>query len=185
MGKEKDEIFDRLRKLETSGASNDTKVCNILDIVKDFTNAFKQHDEREMAKYEKYDMHVQDLDRTLQDVVSGLKSVQKVHEDQDEKHRLHTDNLAKHEADTAIEFKAINSKLNKGIGAVLAAMSIIGIVAFTYDIMSERQNILEQEKIQLAIEKRKLKEEVSTMKFLMNRNYGKIEGITSTIGGSK
>lgn len=176
MSKKYEDIYKRLNDLETANASDKQKLSNILDIVKEFTADFKTHDEREMAKYDKYDSHLQEVNKTLQTVVSSMDTLKIGHKEQDKKHSEHKTALDTHKEDTAEEFKAVNSKLNKGIGAIMAVLAVIGLVVFMYNYMSDIQAKEEeryQEKIKKAENKNeKMEEKINKLESYTNRNYG-------------
>ena len=56
--KDMDEVFERLRAVETSRVRDSTNIESLLTTMKDFAGMFKDHDTKEMAKYDKYDEHL-------------------------------------------------------------------------------------------------------------------------------
>jgi len=174
--------------METGDAAREQELKNINSTIKGFAADFKKHDEKEMEKYDRYDAHLQEVNRTLQKVVDGMErfqeisdeqsSIQTKHADDVERYRVqYDDTLEAHKKDTANEFKAVNSKLNKGIGIIMAVISIAGTIVLVFNIMKDQQDAALIEKEKVLTEKATLVKEMADMKNLMNRNYGTIRGI--------
>jgi len=78
MGKAKndlDEIFVRLREQEALRVKDSTIQETILHTLTEFATMFEKHDEKEMAKYDLYDVHVSEQTATLITLSAKIETV--------------------------------------------------------------------------------------------------------------
>lgn len=172
MGKDMNQLYKRVNKLEVDRAAMHEGVNGLTGVFKEFAKAFKDHDKREMVKYEKYDNDVRSFNDTLIKAVDSIKYLKESNVAQDRRSKDLDTKFSLHEETCSSSIDAINKRQNIAIGIIVGFMAVIGVVGFIYNVAA---GIVDKEQLK----NEKLALEVAKMKNLQNRNYGSIEAIKS------
>jgi organic radical activating enzyme len=183
------DLFNRVKELEISDKVQDEKIDTIIGItketlgqLKEHTNTFKIHDEKEMKKYDDNDRHIIELTTSVKSVISGIDNINKKIDKQEiviqdnkreaefiiEKNKKDADTkLAEHKQKSDENFQDIIAKQNKFIGGLTVVVIFIGLLGGIFSYVSNVQEKADEKE-------RLLQEQIRKLEVYVNRNDAKI-----------
>lgn len=164
------ELYDRVGKLEIQDKVKDEKIDTLIGISKDtlqsvqeHTKVFKQHDEKEMKKYEESDKHIMELTNTVNTIASGFEEIKQdlvSHKKAIEDNKKETDDI----------IKDIVGKQNRFYGGLAAIVFVLGISFSIVNYISDQQE-------KRVVEKQLLDQKINRLEIYVNRNHVALEDI--------
>ena len=73
--KEMNEVFDRLRSLELKDAEQEKDINSVITAINEVKDIFKEHDDKEMKKYEQTDNSIKQMNDSIIKVNENLNSI--------------------------------------------------------------------------------------------------------------
>jgi len=173
------EMFNRLRDLETSKASSDSKADSVSEVLKEFMTTFKEHDEKEMAKYDKYDEHLQEVNKTLTKVSVTIDNLSSINDNYKESISLINSNISKKEQEVYKKIEQIQVDTNTELSIITESIKelfkyanrAIGVIIFVAATSSIVWGIFSH----FAEERRIMTAKLHKLESNQNRNYDKEE----------
>lgn len=154
----------RLRDTETVRAEDSTNLKTLLSTVKDFAVMFKEHDEKEMAKYDTYDKHITDMNSTLTTLTAQMNVLSENKKD-----------ILNELSDVKDDMKALQQNFNAlsrrqwiSLGVVLGVSAVGGAIWVLFSYMDAKATVKDSTIAELTSKVHKLESN-------QNRNYDRAE----------
>jgi len=172
--KDINELFDRLRLVEMKGAEQDKDIKSIITAVSEVKEIFKEHDDKEMRKYEQTDNSIKQMTESMIKVNENLNSLDTSIKNQSTQLEKLSQAHYKHKEDVDNRLDKQDAKINKMLGGLILCSILLGLSWQVYTYFADKFEKQEQLRVE---EKKQLEDKIKTLENYTNRNKGNLDAI--------
>ena len=172
--KDINELFDRLRLVEMKGAEQDKDIKSIITAVSEVKEIFKEHDDKEMRKYEQTDNSIKQMTESMIKVNENLNSLDTSIKNQSTQLEKLSQAHYKHKEDVDNRLDKQDAKINKMLGGLILCSILLGLSWQVYTYFADKFEKQEQLRVE---EKKQLEDKIKTLENYTNRNKGNLDVI--------
>jgi uncharacterized coiled-coil protein SlyX len=173
------ELFNRLRFLEMKGAEQDKDISSIITAVREVKEIFKEHDDKEMKKYEQTDNSIKQMTESMIKVNENLNSLDSSIKNQSTQLEKLSEAHYKHKEDVDNRLDKQDAKINKMLGGLILGSILLGMSWQVYTYFANKFERQEHVRIE---EKKQLEEKIKLLENYTNRNKGSLDTLKQIKG---
>ena len=175
--KETNEVFDRLRSLELKDAEQEKDINSVIKAINEVKDIFKEHDDKEMKKYEQTDNSIKQMNDSIIKVNENLNSINSSIKTQSIQINELTNEQKTHKDDVDKRLDKQDEKINKILGGLILASIILGLSWQIYTYFSDKFERQENLRIQ---EMKASEAKIKQLENYVNRNKGSLDAVFKT-----
>ena len=167
-----DELYDRLRRVELKSTEQEKDIKSIINAVHEVKIIFKEHDDKEMKKYEQTDNSIKIMNESIVKVNENLKSINDNIKNQSTQLSNLTNEHHTHKENVDNRLDKQDAKINKIIGGFILGSILLGLSWQVYTYFADKFERQEQLRVE---EKKQLEEKIKLLENYTNRNKGSLD----------
>jgi len=171
---EYNEVYNRLRLAEMKSVEQDKDIKSIIKAVSEVKDIFKEHDDKEMRKYEQTDSSIKQMTESIIKVNENLNSLDVSIKNQSTQLEKLSEAHYQHKEDVDNRLDKQDAKINKILGGLILGSLLLGLSWQVYTYFADKFERQEQTRI---IEKKQLEDKIKLLENYTNRNKGNLDVI--------